>query len=167
LVLEFNSSQFIADEIRDIISRRYRRPTHRFRKKEHRRTKWIYTTIYGRDYVLILHEGQNIPRTEKARREKALKIQAETEKKLKVEEIKSSKPVNFPFLKDKENTVLSLKAMGLNYAEIAKTVSGGRRGWKVTKASVRGMLSRIYKKLESEGVEVLKHGRYIEFSRRQ
>ena len=136
-------------------------------KKPPRKTGWITTTIQGKDYRLRLTKGQRLPRSRKGQRNRALRITAEEKARAireRVEELQKAKPCNYSFLSEKENLVLSMQAVGMKRAKIAMTLSGGRRRWKVSTGAVKGMLERAKRKLKDNGIEVKKHGKYLEFS---
>jgi len=140
------------------------------KKAPHRKSRWIYTTIHGKDFVLHLTEGQRIPRTEEAQRKKAKKLEEEKRAgaiRKRLEAIHECKTLDYPFLTQKENLTLALRSLGVKRAKIAQILSGGRRGWMVTTGAVKGILNRVYQKLKIHKVEVLSHGRFLEFSRRR
>jgi hypothetical protein len=85
----------------------------------------------------------------------------------RVESLFQGKRLDLPFLTTKENLVLTMRALGARRKQIAKTLSGGRRGWSMTTSAVKGILGRAYKKCRDNGMEVRVNERFLQFQIRR
>jgi len=80
-----------------------------------------------------------------------------------VEKLFQGNRLELPFLTEKENLAVTMRALGCSRAKIAKTLSGGRRGWRVNTFAVKGILARAYRKCRDNKMEVKVNGKFLQF----